>query len=157
MKKILIGIGESKFADNATKYGFDLARKLKTEVGLIHIIEPTVVAPLATTDTSMGLPFDSTMDVVMPELMHIEDEQSKQMIASAMQKYGDGIQTTVFSEYGDTAMGILNCAKEFGAEMIVIGTHSRTGIDRFLMGSVAEHVVRYSEIPVLVVPMVEGH
>jgi nucleotide-binding universal stress UspA family protein len=39
--------------------------------------------------------------------------------------------------------------------MIVIGTHSRTGIDRLLMGSVAEHVIRHSEVPVLVVPMVE--
>jgi len=155
MKKILIGIGESKFADNATQYGFDLARKLKADVGLIHIIEPTVVAPMSTADMSMGLPFDSSMDVIMPELMHIEDEQSKQLIASAIQKYGDGIQVTVFSEYGDTAEGILTCAKEFGAEMIVIGTHSRSGIDRFFMGSVAEHVVRHSEIPVLVVPF--GH
>jgi len=157
MKKILIGIGESKFADNATQYGFDLARKLKTQVGLIHIIEPTVVTPMSTADTSMGLPFDSTMEGVMPELMHIQDEQSKQMIASAINKYGDGLQVTVFNEFGDTAEGILSCAKEFGAEMIVIGTHSRTGIDRFLMGSVAEHVVRHSEIPVLVVPTVDSH
>ncbi len=43
-----------------------------------------------------------------------------------------------------------------GAKMIVIGTHSRTGIDRFFMGSVAEQVVRHSDIPVLVVPFVES-
>jgi nucleotide-binding universal stress UspA family protein len=158
MKKILIGIGDSKFADNATKYGFDLARKLQANVGLIHITEPTAMGtPIATTDTSMGMPFEEPMNLVMPELMHIQDEQSKRLVNDAIKNYGNDVQVTVFSEYGDTAEGILACAKKFEAEMIIIGTHSRSGIDRFLMGSVAEDVVRNSEIPVLVVPMVESH
>ena len=55
------------------------------------------------------------------------------------------------------ADGIIQCSKDFGADLIiVIGTHSRTGFDRLLMGSVAEDVVRHSEIPVLVVPFEEG-
>jgi nucleotide-binding universal stress UspA family protein len=105
----------------------------------------------------MGIPFDGITGIgmVMPDMMHIQDEQAKILIAAAIKNYGLDAQVTVFSEYGDTAEGILTCAKEFEAEMIVIGTHSRTGIDRFLMGSVAEHVVRHSEIPVLVVPMAE--
>jgi nucleotide-binding universal stress UspA family protein len=60
-----------------------------------------------------------------------------------------------YNEFGDTSDGIINCSREFGADMIVIGTHSRSGIDRLLMGSIAEQVVRQSEIPVLVVPFVE--
>jgi nucleotide-binding universal stress UspA family protein len=62
------------------------------------------------------------------------------------------MQVTHFTEYGSTASGIIECSKEFGADLIVIGTHSRSGLDRLLMGSVAEHVVRHSEVPVLVVP-----
>jgi len=157
MKKILIGIGESKFSDYATAYGFELARKLKAEIGLIHIIEPMVVPPSVTTDTSMVMPFDSSADVVTPELMNIENEVSKKVLEAAVKKYAGDDPISTFTEYGDTADGILNCAKQFNADMIIIGTHSRSGIDRFLMGSVAEHVVRYAEVPVLVVPFVDSH
>jgi nucleotide-binding universal stress UspA family protein len=155
MKKILIGIDDSKFADHAAEYGFNLAHKLKAEVGLIHIIEPIVAAPVASVDTSIGMPFDNASDMVMPELYHIQDERARNMIANTIKKYGADIRITNFSEYGDTADGILKCSKDFNADMIVIGTHSRTGLDRFLMGSVAEHVIRHAEIPVLVVPMKE--
>jgi nucleotide-binding universal stress UspA family protein len=85
--------------------------------------------------------------------MHIQDERARNMVAAAIKKYGEDMRITNFTEYGNTADGIINCSKDFKADLIVIGTHRRSGIDRFLMGSVAEHVVRHSEIPVLVVPM----
>ncbi|MES2274438.1 MAG: universal stress protein [Bacteroidota bacterium] len=156
MEKILIGIDDSKFAEHAAEYGFNLAHQLKAQVGLVHIVEP-VITPVTNTaiDTGMSLSVDPGMDMV--ELMHIQDEQARNMIAAIIKKYGEGMQITNFTEYGDTADGIIKCSKDFKADMIVIGTHSRTGIDRFLMGSVAEHVVRHSEIPVLVVPFKDGH
>jgi nucleotide-binding universal stress UspA family protein len=65
------------------------------------------------------------------------------------------LKVTYFTEYGLTADSILKCGSEFNADLIVVGTHSRTGLDRFFMGSVAEHVVRHSHVPVLVVPLKE--
>ncbi|GAB3933240.1 universal stress protein [Mucilaginibacter myungsuensis] len=156
MKKILIGIGESKFAEHATEYGFELAHKLQAEVGLIHVIEPAVGVPMGPVDSTMGMSYDNTMDIVTPELMNIEQEVSKKVLQKFADKYGDDFKVTRFTEYGDTADAILECSKQFGADMIVLGTHSRTGIDRFIMGSVAEHVVRHSDVPVLVVPTKEG-
>ncbi len=154
MKKILIAIGDSKYAEHATEYGFNLARLLNAEVGLVHIIEPIVGVPLAPVDAGLGFStMDNTMDMVTVDLMHVQDEQTQHIIADTIKKYGADMQITNFSEYGDTAEGIISCSQEFNADMIVIGTHSRTGLDRFLMGSVAEHVVRHSMIPVLVVPM----
>lgn len=154
MKKILIGIDDSKFAEHAVEYGFNLAHQLNAGIGLVHIMDPIVASPVASVDATMGIPFDNGTDMVTPELYHLQDERSKRMIDAAINKYGNE-ETTIrnFTEYGDTADGIIKCAKDFGADMIVIGTHSRTGLDRFLMGSVAEHVIRHSEIPVLVVPM----
>jgi len=153
MKKILIGIGDSKFAEHATEYGFNLAHQLKAEVGLIHVIEPVAGVPTTAVDSTMGMPFDTTNDLVTPELINIEEEVAKKAIDKAVANYGDGFTITSFTEYGDTADSILECSKTFGADLIVIGTHSRSGLDRFLMGSVAEHVVRHSDVPVLVVPM----
>ena len=153
MKKILIGIDDSKFAEYATAYGFDLARKLKAQVGLIHINEPIVTAPVASVDPGIGMPFDDSADMILPELYHIQDERARKLISATIKKHGGGMQITTFNDYGSTADGILKCSEEFGADMIVVGTHSRTGIDRFLMGSIAEDVVRHAQVPVLVVPM----
>jgi nucleotide-binding universal stress UspA family protein len=153
MKKILIGIDNSKFAEYAAAYGFNLAHQLNAEVGLIHVIEPVVAAPVASVDSSIGMPFDNTQDMILPELYHIQDEQARIIMSAAIKKAGKDIKVTPFTEYGSTGDGILECSKAFNADLIVIGTHSRTGLDRFLMGSIAEHVVRHAEIPVLVVPM----
>lgn len=150
IKKIIIGVDSNDIAEHAATYGFEVARKFNAQVGLVHIIEPGIVAQ----------PNEGLMGNVMPdmgvadmELMDIQNQASEKLINSITSKFGEGIEVTHFSEYGDTADGIIACCDEFGADMIVIGTHSRTGIDRFLMGSVAEHVVRNAHVPVLVVPM----
>ena len=151
MKKILIGIDDSRFADYAIAYGFELAQKLDAEVGLVHIIEP--VPMMEATDTAVGLPMEGGVDYVTPELMNLQQQGSETMLERAIKKYGHGQDISHFTEYGPTAEGIVDCAKKFHADMIVVGTHSRTGLDRFFMGSIAEHVVRYSPVPVIVVPM----
>ncbi|MFN3285622.1 MAG: universal stress protein, partial [bacterium] len=46
---------------------------------------------------------------------------------------------------------IVEAAADVGADLVVMGTHGRTGVDRILFGSVAEHVVRTSPVPVLTV------
>lgn len=45
------------------------------------------------------------------------------------------------------------CAKEMNCDLIVVGTHGRTGFRHFVLGSVTERIVRHSEVPVLVVPV----
>jgi nucleotide-binding universal stress UspA family protein len=152
IKKILIGIDNSKFAEHAAKYGFDIAHKFKAHVGLVHIVEPVIMPYNNSGDPLMG---SSDMTVADIDIINIQNNASKAIIDATIKKFGDGLDVTHFSEFGDTADGIINCSKEFGADIIVIGTHSRTGIDRLLMGSIAEHVVRHSEVPVLVVPMAE--
>jgi nucleotide-binding universal stress UspA family protein len=52
---------------------------------------------------------------------------------------------------GDPAASIIKAAEETGSDLIVLGTHGRTGFRRVLMGSVAEHVMRSAPCPVLVV------
>lgn len=152
MKKILIGIDDSKFAEHAVAYGFDLAHQLKARVGLVHIVEPTI--PIASVDSGMGfMDGSSPNNIITTDILNMQNQRAEDMITSIIKKYGKGSVVKHFKEYGDTADGILNCSKAFNADMIVIGTHSRSGIDRLLMGSVAEHVVRNAEIPVLVVPM----
>jgi nucleotide-binding universal stress UspA family protein len=152
IKKILIGVDNSKFADNAAQYGFDIAHQFKAQVALVHIVEPALIPYNNIADPLSGTP-DIGMEEV--ELINIQNNNSKNLIDNVIKKYGGDLEVTHFSDFGDTADGIVNCAQNFGADMIVVGTHSRSGLDRLLMGSIAEHVVRNATVPVLVVPMNE--
>ncbi|HTD41902.1 MAG TPA: universal stress protein [Mucilaginibacter sp.] len=153
IEKILIAVDDSRQADHAAEFGFDMARFYKAEVGLVNIVEP-IVLPSSGGNSITGIPTDISM-VDEAEIVRIQTEASETNIKRIVQNYADALKITNFTEYGLTADGILKCSIEFGADLIVIGTHSRTGLDRLLMGSVAEHVVRHSKVPVLVVPLKE--
>jgi len=154
IKKIIIGIDNSKFAEHAAKYGFDIAHKFNAAVGLVNIVEPAIM-PYNNNDVILGSTVQN-MGAADMDLITIQNEVSENLIADTIKKFGGDLKITHFSEFGNTADGIINCSKEFKADMIVIGTHSRTGLDRLIMGSVAEHVVRHSDVPVLVVPFKES-
>lgn len=152
ISKVLIGIDDSKYAEHAAEYGFDIARKFNASVGLVNIVEPVIIPGVsAGVDPIMGSTMQNNAEEEM-EILDIQKNQAQNIVENTIKKFADGMQVTHFTDYGSTADGIINCSKEFGADLIVIGTHSRTGLDRLLMGSVAEHVVRHSEVPVLVVP-----
>ena len=151
IQKILIGIDDSKQSEHAAEYGFDIARKFNAAVGLVNIIEPVVISQVSGSDpfgsmSAQGIGVDEL------DLMEIQKSQSENIVENAIKKNAGDIEVTHFTEYGSTSDGIITCAKEFGADLIVIGTHNRHGIERLLMGSVAGHVVRNSPVPVLVVP-----
>ncbi|MCR8561934.1 universal stress protein [Mucilaginibacter sp. BJC16-A38] len=152
ISKILIGIDDSKHAEHAAAYGFDIARKFSAAVGLVNIVEPLIMPETsAGVDPLMGSGMINS-GIEDLEIIDIQKNQSENIIEHTIKQLAGDLQVTHLTGYGSTADGIIECGKEFGADLIVIGTHSRTGFDRFLMGSVAEHVVRHSEVPVLVVP-----
>jgi len=152
-QRILIGIDDSKYADNAAQYGFELAHTFKAEVALVHITEPVVMSQ--TTDPGMAgslIPSIGTNDL---EVLNIQEEYGSKLVENTIKKYAGDLQVTQFNEFGSTADAILGCITQFNADLVVLGTHSRTGFERFIMGSVAEDVVRHSPVAVLVVPLKE--
>jgi nucleotide-binding universal stress UspA family protein len=155
ISKILIGIDNSKYAQYAAEYGFNLARKLNAAVGLVTIVEPLPASIAPSTDTAFGLPFEGNAGIDNVELMNVQDEVASNTIENTVKKFGEGLSVTTYTDFGGSADGIINCCAQFGADLIVIGNHARSGFDRLLMGSVAEDVVRHAKVPVLVVPMVD--
>jgi nucleotide-binding universal stress UspA family protein len=151
ISKVIIGIDDSAYAHNAAAYGFDIARSYKAAVGLVHIIEPTIIPP-APGDNLTGIPMDSTLGIQEAELTDIQTTQSEILIERIIKEFGDGLEITTYMQYGSRADGIIDCSNEFKADLIVVGTHKRSGFERLLSGSVAEEVVRHSKVPVLVVP-----
>ena len=153
IRKILIAVDDSRYADHAAEFGFEMARLCNAGVGLVNIIEPIIMP--AGSDSITGISTEVSM-VDESEMVRIQKEAAENTVRRIQAQYAEDLKITNFTEYGLTADGILKCSAEFGADMIVIGTHGRTGIDRLFMGSIAENVVRHSKVPVLVVPLRES-
>ncbi len=137
--KILIAVDSSEFSMAAAKKGFELAHQLNAKAALIYVI-----------DKSKGM---GNVDAgIFPEdailILKKEAEQTLDQLA-AMYNGGDLMK---FMPEGHPTEDILETAKTWNADLIVIGTHGRTGLKHLLMGSVAEHIIRHSIIPLLVVP-----
>ncbi|SFG89872.1 universal stress protein [Pedobacter insulae] len=141
-KKILIAVDNSVCSELAAKAGYELASKFNAEVALVNIIEP---APASVNP-------DFTLAPVFLEAYDNSKENSHLLLEEIANKHGMGIATTYLSIIDTATHGIIQQADEWGAELIVIGTHGRGGIYHFLMGSVAEHVARKSACPVMIIP-----
>ena len=142
LKKILIAVDNSTCSEKAAKAGYELAKQFGSEVALVNIIEP--VPANVNPDLTLAPVFLDTYDN--------SEENSHVLLKEIESKYSNGIPTTYLTFLDTASHGILQQAEIWGAELIVIGTHGRTGLYHFLMGSVAEHVARKSACPVLIVP-----
>jgi nucleotide-binding universal stress UspA family protein len=156
IKKILIGVDDSKYAENAASYGFKLAETFNAHVGLVNILEPIAI-PIAGSgaDEILGSGMQS-LGAPNVDILEAQAKMSENIIEKTAKKFGGNVKITHLNEFGSTGEGIINSSKEFKADIIVIGTHERSGLDRLFSGSVAEYVIRHSEIPVLVVPSKES-
>lgn len=152
-KKILIGIDDSRQSEKAATYGFALAKLLGAEVGLVEVIEPMIVPPVTT--GIVGGEIDMLNNLPPVEIMNAQDASAKNVMHRFVAQYGAEHNITQFLESGDAATVLVNTAIRFKADLMVVGSHGRTGFDRFFSGSVAEDVTRHAEIPVLVVPLKE--
>lgn len=155
MKKILIAIDYNPTAQNIAQTGYSLAKSMNAEVTLLHVVaDYTYYSSL---DYSPILGFDSFSNLGMIQTNTVAELQTA--AGDYLQKMkdflgGETIKTLV--KDGDSGDAILDAAKETNADVIVMGSHSRHGLDKILMGSVAEKVLRNSKIPLFIIPVIEN-
>lgn len=138
--KILIAVDDSPYSERAVETGYRLARATGAETTLVHVVDIALTAG------------DMMSGAFAPEILQSVKESGESLLSDMMKKYGTGIQTRIRMPDDRPVQGILKIAEEWEPDLIVLGTHGRTGLDHLLMGSVAEQVVRKSRWPVLVVP-----
>jgi universal stress protein A len=143
IKRILVPVDFSKDSLRALAYAGDLGASLNSELQLLHVVDQTY---LATAHELMA---------ANPKFAKLLAEQwqaaAAQMarITAALKKKGRPVRPLI--KRGSPAQVIVDTAKRNGAELIVMGTHGRTGLAHMLIGSVAERVVRTARCPVLTV------
>ena len=140
IKKILAPTDFSPASEEGLKYALRFAREFGAEVTLLHILEPIV--PLTFEGLPMRLPIEETGSSDAARAL-------KALEVSARQK---GVSTVrAMTRQGIASHEIVDAAKEFDVDLIVMATHGCTGLKHFCIGSTAERVVRAAPCPVLVV------
>ena len=136
---ILVPIDFSAYADQALEYAIELAKTLQARLTLLHVIHltPWTMGDMVTTFPGIFLE-------------EVETEAQQLMQASLGRLRDAGLQGETVIVHGVPFQTIIDTAKEKGVDLIIMGTHGRTGLTHVLMGSVAERVVRLAPCPVLV-------
>ena len=149
LHKILIAVEDSIYSEQASDYGFGLARKFDAEVALVHVNDVISTTTAHLTDPILNEPM-----IMMPEAMDIQEEASKKLF-ERLSKGREDTTIYTFMKIGNPRDEILITADEWDADLIIVGTHGRTGFDHFISGSVAEGVARKAKCPVLIIPKME--
>lgn len=142
-KTILVPHDFSSCANHAAALARDLAQSHGAKLVLLHVAElPPGWDPdamIAATPTDVPLPAREV--TAAGARGHMED------LAGRLRK--EGIEVTTLVRTGDVVEEILAAVQREGADLIVMGTHGRSGIAHMIVGSVAEKIVRQAPVPVL--------
>lgn len=137
--KILMAVDGSKFSEERLQAVTTRARPEQTEVMVLHMLQPAGPPP-----PQMGAGY-------APELAG-EKKVAQTLVEGIADKLrSTGLKAQTRVEVGDARAGVVDCAEEWGADLIVVGSHGQTGIQRFLMGSVSEFVARHAKCSVEIV------
>lgn len=148
--RILIAVDESSYSDQAVNYGVLLAKNLGSKITLVHVDEIPISSPYSAD------PLLNESPAMIPELMHIQEEASKLLFIKIKEQHGDVVELSTVTRIGRIQDEILSVADDCKADMIILGTHGRTGFDHFISGSVSESVARKAKCPVLIIPNPKG-
>lgn len=119
----------------------DLARRLEVPVHFLHAWEiPVYAVP------------DGALTFNVDVMMRVEDALKGQLDALVAKYRGRGVEPSGRVREGLPAIEVVRAVEELSADLVVMGTHGRTGLSHLVLGSVAERVVRTCPVPVLTVP-----
>jgi nucleotide-binding universal stress UspA family protein len=138
--KVLLAIDDSKFSEAATQALIAQARPGATEVRVLHVIESYVFL------YEGGYVVDWK-----PVIEELRKEGEVLLTQATHALRTAGFQVTTAMEEGNPKSVIVDFAAKWPADLVVMGSHGRRGLERFLLGSVSEAVVRYAPCSVQVV------
>lgn len=139
-EKIMVATDGSEHGLRAAKMALELGKISGGKVFAIYV---------ADTEKTAHLPDDMLLFSIR-ELLLKEGKEAVKQVEKLAEEKGVAFESVVIEGHPSTE--IINYAKKAGMSVIILGAVGRTGLDKFLLGSVAEKVVRNSGIPVLTVP-----
>jgi nucleotide-binding universal stress UspA family protein len=134
---ILVPVDGSEPSDAAAAHAIALARDFDAVVSIVSVVDVHALA-VADMDT------DALLDGY-----EAEAERYVETVAERAREAGVDVETAIVR--GRPYRSILDRIDEVAADLVVMGSHGRRGLDRYLLGSTAERVLRLAPVPVLVI------
>ncbi len=142
LKSILVGTDFSLCAARALGFAVSMAASQGARIHILHVL----MEPIQAFDVAGALPY---VDVsTQREWEEAARRRLARAVASAQKR---GVSATSELLWGRPSDAIIETAKKMKASLVVLGTHGRTALEKLLIGSTAERVVRLSPVPVLTV------
>lgn len=139
--EILVPTDGSDAATRALDHALDIAGQYDARIHALYVVDANAYSTL-----------EAGTDVVISAL---EEEGNEAIEAVADRAAAAGVETATEVTTGTVHRTIIEYADDHGIDLIVMGTHGRRGLDRYLLGSVTEKVVRASDVPVLTIRAAE--
>jgi nucleotide-binding universal stress UspA family protein len=138
-QKIVLATDGSEYSANVVKYAIELAKISEAKIYAIYVVDTGVFT---------SIPMDVAWTNMYELLKQEGNVATNQVESEAM---AANIEVESITVEGHPAEEIIKLAEDKSADIIVMGTLGKSGLDRFLLGSVAEKVSRTSKIPVMIV------
>ena len=138
-ERILVPTDGSEGVERALQHAVDLAVVHGATVHALYVVNSASYA---------GMPMESSWEGI-DEMLRADAEDAVSMVEALGDDYDVPVETAILD--GSPSKEIVRYAEGEDCDLVVMGTHGRGGIDRLLLGSVAEKVVRSSSVPVLTV------
>ena len=136
---ILVAIDGSKMSEKALRTAIDEARVWKAALHVVYVVE---------TGLFSSLPMDNTWEIMLAML---EQEGGKAIAEAKKEAESKGVTITAHLKQGHAGNEIVKAAEDTGADLIIVGSHGKSEVDRLLLGSVSSFVVTNAKTGVMVV------
>ncbi len=145
IQKILVLVDFSQNSENAVHYGLEIARDRNARVYFLHMINQRII------DAVQELSSKGYKGDFIQALKKLVQDRENDLMEFVPQDRREGIDIEFLIRKGEPAEEVVNVAKEFSIDLIIVGSQGHTALASSTIGSVAQNVVNQAPCPVLVV------
>lgn len=145
-KKIMVSLDNSKVSQLALKTAIDFAKNQKAKLCMIHVIDYSSLVI-----NGEGVDFEALRQQTKQEAESILSRSVKKAKKKRIKVEAKLVEPKSFAINTDIAGLLVKTAKNWRANLLVIGTHGYSGMSRFVLGSVTDEIIKLSSIPLLVI------
>lgn len=151
MKKVLIAVDYSPSSEKIAEAGYELAKVMNAQVCIMHVITDVKYYGMEYPSFMGYTGYNMEMDINMADELH---KVAEDFMEKTKEHFNDPELSTHIGQ-GDTADTILDYASEWKADVLVLGTHSHSTLEKIFIGDVASQILKSAKIPLYIIPIRE--